>query len=168
MSVKNHIFRGLLRASSGQAFCTPITLRQDFHSATSTMTADLNMTVSGSVFILPGSHMALYWQDLGCVSEEDLYTYRAQRWMWNEPQQLNRRHVKFSLKGLVNIVERAAGEKAICTNITKLPEGNFNKAFLASMEDGRQLIVKIPNPNSGRQHYTTASEAATMGYVYHP
>lgn len=86
--------------------------------------------------------------------------------MWNEPQQLKRRHVKFNLKGLVKIVERAAGERAICTNITKLPEGNFNKAFLVNMEDGRELIVKVPNPNSGRRHYTTASEVATMDYVY--
>jgi hypothetical protein len=85
--------------------------------------------------------------------------------VWNESQQLQRRYVKFDLKQLVNVAEKAAGKHAVCTNITKLPEGNFNKAFLARMQDGRQLIVKIPNPNSGRQHYTTASEAATMDYV---
>ncbi|KAF2995261.1 hypothetical protein E8E13_003826 [Curvularia kusanoi] len=33
------------------------------------------------------------------------------------------------------------------------------------MDDGRELIAKIPNPNAGRAHYTTASEVATMDYV---
>ncbi|KAJ9297731.1 hypothetical protein DTO217A2_8554 [Paecilomyces variotii] len=33
------------------------------------------------------------------------------------------------------------------------------------MEDGRQLVVKIPNPNAGPAHYTTASEVATMQFV---
>lgn len=88
--------------------------------------------------------------------------------MWNESQQLQRRYIKFNLEALVSVVERVAGEKAVCANITKLPEGNFNKVFLASMKDGRQLIVKIPNPNSGRPHFTTASEAATMDYVFPP
>lgn len=33
------------------------------------------------------------------------------------------------------------------------------------MTDGRQFIVRLPNPNAGRPHYTTASEVATMDYV---
>jgi hypothetical protein len=33
------------------------------------------------------------------------------------------------------------------------------------MENGRQLVVKIPNPNAGPAHYTTASEVATMQFV---
>ncbi|OOF98897.1 hypothetical protein ASPCADRAFT_513042 [Aspergillus carbonarius ITEM 5010] len=52
-----------------------------------------------------------------------------------------------------------------CINITKLPEGNFNKAFLITMRDGREVVVKMPNPNAGPSHYTTASEVATMQYL---
>jgi hypothetical protein len=33
------------------------------------------------------------------------------------------------------------------------------------MHDGRQFIARLPNPNAGRPHYTTASEVATMDYV---
>ncbi|KAL5395434.1 hypothetical protein PMIN03_013022 [Paraphaeosphaeria minitans] len=33
------------------------------------------------------------------------------------------------------------------------------------MIDGRQFIARLPNPNAGRPHYTTASEVATMDYV---
>ncbi|KAL3443043.1 kinase-like domain-containing protein [Aspergillus insuetus] len=33
------------------------------------------------------------------------------------------------------------------------------------MRDGKELVVKIPNPNAGPAHSTTASEVATMQYV---
>ena len=93
------------------------------------------------------------------------YVHSAQRWLWNEPEQLQCRYVKFNLNALVHIAEEAAGADAICVNVSKLSEGNFNKVFLATMQDGKQLIVKIPNPNSGPAHYTTASEVATMQFV---
>lgn len=88
--------------------------------------------------------------------------------MWNESEQLRRRYVKFDIQGLIAIAEEASGENAICIQVTKMVEGNFNKAFMATMSDGSQLIVKISNPNAGRKHYTTASEVATMRYVCFP
>ncbi|KAL4911208.1 hypothetical protein BDW74DRAFT_164780 [Aspergillus multicolor] len=96
---------------------------------------------------------------------EILYTYSAQRWLWNEKAQLARRYVRFNLDALIKIAEHAAESDAICTNITKLQEGDFNKVFLATMKDGKEVVVKIPNPNAGRKHYTTVSEVATMEYV---
>jgi hypothetical protein len=33
------------------------------------------------------------------------------------------------------------------------------------MHDGRQFIARLPNPNAGHPHYTTASEVATLDYV---
>ncbi|RAK97435.1 phosphotransferase family protein, partial [Aspergillus ibericus CBS 121593] len=96
---------------------------------------------------------------------EDLFTYSAQRWIWNEAQQLQSRYVSFDLHALVRVVEDAAGHNAACVHISKLPEGNFNKAFLVTMRDGRELVIKIPNPNAGPSHYTTASEVATMQYA---
>ncbi|KAL8760992.1 MAG: hypothetical protein Q9184_002844 [Pyrenodesmia sp. 2 TL-2023] len=54
-----------------------------------------------------------------------------------------------------------------CLDIKKLPEGNFNKAFLMTMHDGLQVVAKVPNPNTGRPHLTTASEVATMDYARH-
>jgi hypothetical protein len=49
--------------------------------------------------------------------------------------------------------------------VQKLPEGNFSKVFLITMDDGKEVIAKLPNPNAGRAHFTTASEVATMDYV---
>ncbi|KAB8273109.1 kinase-like domain-containing protein [Aspergillus minisclerotigenes] len=82
---------------------------------------------------------------------EDLYVYSAQR-----------RYVSFDLNALIKTAEEAADDNAVCVNISKLPEGNFNKAFLVTMQNGRKLVVKIPNPNSGSCHYT---EVATMQYA---
>ncbi|RAH67227.1 phosphotransferase family protein [Aspergillus aculeatinus CBS 121060] len=96
---------------------------------------------------------------------ETLYIYSAQRWLWNETQQLQRRYRAFDLPALIHIAEQAAGNNAECATISKLPEGNFNKALLVTMRDDRQLVVKIPNPNAGPAHYTTASEVATMRYA---
>lgn len=33
------------------------------------------------------------------------------------------------------------------------------------MNDGNEVIAKVPNPNAGRPHFTTASEVATMDFV---
>ena len=49
-----------------------------------------------------------------------------------------------------------------CVEVQKLPEGNFNKTFLLTMNDGKQIVARVPNPNAGISHYTTASEVATI------
>ncbi|KAL2385017.1 hypothetical protein RJZ90_001633 [Blastomyces dermatitidis] len=41
----------------------------------------------------------------------------------------------------------------------------FNKTFLMSMENGREVVAKVPNPNAGIAHFTTASEVATMDFA---
>ena len=33
------------------------------------------------------------------------------------------------------------------------------------MDDDLQVVAKIPNPNAGLKHFTTASEVATMDLV---
>jgi hypothetical protein len=38
----------------------------------------------------------------------------------------------------------------------------FNKAFLMLMDE---VVAKVPNPNAGRPHYSTASEVATTGFM---
>ena len=34
-----------------------------------------------------------------------------------------------------------------------------------TMEDGKQVVAKVPNPNAGQVHLITASEVATMEFV---
>lgn len=53
----------------------------------------------------------------------------------------------------------------ICVGIEKFPDGMYNKAMLLTMDNGTQVVAKVPNPNAGKPHFTTASEVATMDFV---
>ena len=74
------------------------------------------------------------------------------------------RRVQFDMNELVHIAASSTASKS-CVAVRKLPEGQYSKAFLLIMDDGKRVIAKVPNPNAGRPHYTTASEVATMDFV---
>ncbi|KAF1832661.1 hypothetical protein BDW02DRAFT_459815, partial [Decorospora gaudefroyi] len=95
---------------------------------------------------------------------DQLYKYTSGRWLWNEEYQLSRRYVAFNLPGLLHVATQAMGAWS-CVGVEKLPEGNFSKVFLMAMNDGREVVAKLPNPNAGRANFTTASEVATMDLV---
>jgi hypothetical protein len=61
--------------------------------------------------------------------------------------------------------ESIGGTYTQCAQIEKFPNGMFNKTFLSTIQGGAQVVGKVPNPNAGRAHYTTASEVATMDCV---
>lgn len=52
------------------------------------------------------------------------------------------------------------------TKVLKCVEGLHNKAFILTMDNGAEVFAKLPNPNAGPSHYTTASEVATRKMVY--
>lgn len=114
----------------------------------------------------PRSHAtpALQGTSILDCDEDRLYCYTSGIWLWNKEDQLSRRYVKFNLAELIRIATRAT-ESMPCVEVQKLPEGKFNKVFLLTMDDGKEVIAKLPNPNSGPQYFTTASEVATMDYV---
>lgn len=55
-----------------------------------------------------------------------------------------------------------------CVHVEKCPDGLYNKAYIFRTDDGREDIGKVPNPNAGPRHYTTAREVATMEFVCVP
>jgi hypothetical protein len=65
---------------------------------------------------------------------------------------------------LVHITANACGGSQ-CVNVEKFVDGMYNKSLLLTMESGIKVVGKVPNPNAGRPHYTTASEVATMDFV---
>ncbi|EHL02350.1 hypothetical protein M7I_1604 [Glarea lozoyensis 74030] len=65
---------------------------------------------------------------------------------------------------LARIAAEVVGSKH-CVNVQKYPDGMYNKAFLLTMENGTQVVAKVPNPNAGLAHFTTASEVATMDFA---
>jgi hypothetical protein len=94
-----------------------------------------------------------------------MFSYKTQRWLWNEPEQLRRRYLQFNLEALILVAEGVVSGETNCTDVTKLPKRSFNKTLLMTMYGGYQLIARLPNPNAGCAHYMTASEVATMDYV---
>ncbi|PLB55863.1 phosphotransferase enzyme family protein [Aspergillus steynii IBT 23096] len=96
---------------------------------------------------------------------EALNRFTSGRWLWNERQQLACRYVRFDLSTLLKLAASAIGSRS-CTRVLKISEGQYNKVFQLTMDDGREIIAKLPNPNAGRPHFTTASEVATMDFVW--
>ena len=79
---------------------------------------------------------------------------------------MSQRYVRFDLDELARLAAEVVGSKS-CVSIEKYPDGMYNKALLLTMDDGNQAVAKVPNPNAGRPHRTTASEVATMDFVCH-
>lgn len=82
----------------------------------------------------------------------------------DEAENLQKRKVQFDMNELAKVAAASVG--AQCTSITKYPDGMFNKAFLLSMDNGQEVVAKVPNPNAGVPHLTTASEVATIDFVW--
>ncbi|KAH6716130.1 hypothetical protein BKA61DRAFT_631600 [Leptodontidium sp. MPI-SDFR-AT-0119] len=77
---------------------------------------------------------------------------------------MSQRHVRFNVNELARLAADAVGAN-ICVSIEKYPDGMYNKAMLLTMDNGTQVVAKVPNPNAGKPHFTTASEVATMDFV---
>ncbi|RMZ79462.1 hypothetical protein DV738_g3395, partial [Chaetothyriales sp. CBS 135597] len=77
---------------------------------------------------------------------------------------MSQRHVRFNVNELARCAAEAIGAKS-CVNIEKYPDGMYNKTMLLTMDNGSQVVAKVPNPNAGLPHFTTASEVATMDFA---
>lgn len=95
---------------------------------------------------------------------DDKFRFTRGRFISNEEHEMSQRYVRFNLHELGRLAAEAVGSKS-CVNMQKYPDGTYNKALLLTMDDGAQAVAKVPNPNAGRPHFTTASEVATMEFV---
>ncbi|KAI1947423.1 hypothetical protein LOZ53_006289 [Ophidiomyces ophidiicola] len=82
---------------------------------------------------------------------------------FNEDQRLRERYVRFNAQELMRTAARAVGSD--CVHIEKMAEGGFNKIFLLTMDNGNEVIARIPTPIAGTPFYSTASEVATMDFL---
>jgi hypothetical protein len=94
----------------------------------------------------------------------DFFTFTKGRFLRNEENEMSLRHVRFDMNALARIAVNAAGSRS-CMDVEKYPDGMFNKVFLMTMEDGKQVVAKVPSRNAGPARLTTASEVATMDFV---
>ncbi|KAK2810896.1 hypothetical protein FQN50_002487 [Emmonsiellopsis sp. PD_5] len=93
-----------------------------------------------------------------------LFSYTSGRFIYNEQKRLEERYVEFDVAALKEAVCKHTG-RARVTNLMKLAEGGFNRAFLLTLDDCFQVVVKIPYHSSVPKHYATASEAATLTFL---
>ena len=83
---------------------------------------------------------------------------------YNEERRLSERYLRFNVDELKRAAVECTGHVS-CTSIRKLAEGGASKVFLLTMEDGFEVVAKLPTPIAGPPHYLTSSEVATMEFL---
>lgn len=86
------------------------------------------------------------------------------RWLWNEREQRAAHHIPHDIHKLCHVATQAVGSN-FCTSVAEVCDGRYNKVLLMTMNDGKEVVAKLPYPSAGRSHHTTASEVATMDFV---
>ena len=97
-------------------------------------------------------------------NNEDFFRFTRGRMIFDAEHVLSQRYVRFNVRELARLAAKAVGSEN-CVKVQKCPDGRHNKVLSMKMNDGKEVIAKIPNPNAGRAHLTTASEVATMEFV---
>jgi hypothetical protein len=101
--------------------------------------------------------------DLGKpITEEELFRYTNGRFLASEDFQCRRRYLKFNVRKLCDVAA-ALNNPSPVVQVVKM-EGGFSKALLLKREDGREYLAKLPCPNAGPCHVTTASEVAVLQF----
>lgn len=95
---------------------------------------------------------------------DDLFTYTRGRFITDEAYEMSQRRVRFDVNALTRRAAEVVGARS-CVRIEKYPDGEYNKSMLLTMDDDSQVVAKVPNPNAGLPHLTTASEVATVDFV---
>lgn len=95
---------------------------------------------------------------------DDLFNYTRGRFVCDERYEMSQHQVRFKVNELARCAAEALGANS-CVSIEKYPDGMYNKSMLLTMDNGSQVVAKVPNPNAGIPHFTTASEVATMDFV---
>lgn len=96
-------------------------------------------------------------------TNNNFFRYTSGRWLLDEQKQLERRYVRFDIAALQQTAGQICGSQSV--QMTKLPEGLFNKVFSLRMENGTEVLARIPNPNAGDPRSVVASEVATLDFV---
>lgn len=100
-----------------------------------------------------------------------LRPYQAARsklmcYRYNEKLRLSERYLKFDIGALKRAIAVACGgTSSDIATFSKLSEGGFNRVFQATFSDGKCVIARLPYPSTAPEHYTVASEVATLDYL---
>jgi hypothetical protein len=140
-----------------------------YHSTTTKTSASINSSKPSSASVFCAGTVDNSHEDAtpDWDSDERLFTFTRGRFLYDEDHQMAQRTVRFSMSELARAAAASIGADR-CVHVQKCPDGLYNKAYLLRMDDGQEVIGKVPNPNAGLPHYTTASEVATMDFIGTP
>jgi hypothetical protein len=100
------------------------------------------------------------------LNNDSLFSYTSGRYLFNEKLRLREHYVEFNVEALKTAASASlAYQHGSVTNISKLAEGGFNRVFTLTMEDGFEVIAKIPYHIAVPEYFATASEAATLAFL---
>ena len=148
------MLRFLKSSSTGQSIRTP-----SHHLIPSDYQQKLTRHVSIDVKTLRRREKTVDWN-----AQADFFHYTRGRFTTDEKRNLVCRCLKFDMNQLACIAASSVGAEE-CVSIEKCVDGMYNKAHVLTMDNGRELIAKVPNPNAGEPYFTTASEVPTMDFV---
>ncbi|KAF2464602.1 kinase-like protein [Lindgomyces ingoldianus] len=95
-----------------------------------------------------------------------LFSYTSGRYLFNENVRLKERHVEFNVEALQRAAEASVNNKhGKVISMKKLAEGGFNRVFVLVLQNGFELIAKIPYHIARPEYFATASEAATLAFL---
>ncbi|KAG5971668.1 hypothetical protein E4U56_006648, partial [Claviceps arundinis] len=94
--------------------------------------------------------------EIDAPDSTELFNFTRGRFVRDEEHQLAQRRREFNVGELAR---RAACvvQADRCLSIKKLSDGMYNRALLLSMDNGKEVVAKIPNPNAGQPHFTVAT-----------
>ncbi|KAG5961171.1 hypothetical protein E4U57_007828 [Claviceps arundinis] len=94
----------------------------------------------------------------------ELFSFTSGRFVENEEHELAQRYRVFDFNEHARRAARVV-QADRCLSIEKFPDGLYNRILLLTMDNGKEVVAKIPNLNFPRPHLTIASEVATMKFV---
>ncbi|KAL4916390.1 hypothetical protein BDW62DRAFT_202719 [Aspergillus aurantiobrunneus] len=94
-----------------------------------------------------------------------LYSYTSGCYLYNEKARLAERNVELKIQALKVIAVTSVGRGNV-NRIKKLVEGGLNRVFLLALNDGFQVIAKIPYHSTVPKTLTTESAVATLAFLH--
>ena len=163
MSVLNQVRRLLRFTRFSRAWCAHTLLSQQqptaYPSASrSDLTAPVTLESPLAEKLHADSDPPPDWN-----SHAEFFSFTRARFVCDEANEMAQRHVEFNMNALATIAAQAMGSS--CIHVDKYPDRLDNKTFLLTMQNESQVVAKVPNPNAGLPHLTTASEVATIDFV---
>ncbi|KAK2813972.1 hypothetical protein FQN50_000376 [Emmonsiellopsis sp. PD_5] len=98
------------------------------------------------------------------VPDHELFSYTSGRYLYNEKLRLAERYIQFNIEALKRIAAQSVSRERV-VHLRKLAEGGFNRVLSLTMEDGLEVIVKIPFSIAEPKRLATESEVATLDFL---